>query len=287
VSHLLPPVSCSRLPLPLLALALPLLARGAHAEVSVYHQPGLDGCAEAGTYFPEDMGIQAQRARRRCRLETFEDKLQDDQAQHEAQRDRQQEQNIETWMAKQEIPNRLLHRNSIDFLVGSGLTSYGLAVGGLFLPWLEAELWVGRRSVSASTETGALWDSRTCLGGRFKWLMRGRGNLTPVTSLGAAGCSANVHYDPYYFGASLPGDMLPSSSSGNAAAHLVMGTAGLAWMEKSGFRASLEYLFSYAFYTQATLTDEMHTEDANLRTVWESRLTSNRQGIRLQVGYAF
>ena len=273
--------------LPWLLLAAPPLARHARAEVSVQHQPGVDGCAEAGTYFPEDMGIQAQRARRRCRLETFESKLQDYQAQHEARSEREQEQNIETWMAKQEIPNRLLHRNSIDLLTGSGLTSYGLAVGGLFLPWLEAELWVGRRSRSAGTDSGALWDSRTCLGGRFKWLMRSRGNLTPVTSLGAAGCSANVHYDPYYINIRSQGDTPPSSSSGDAAAHLVTGTAGLAWMEKSGFRASLEYLYSYAFYTQATLTDDMRTEDANLRALWESRLTSNRQGIRLQVGYAF
>jgi len=266
-----------------------LVSRAASAELTIDHEPGIDGCSEAAFYFPEDDSPEAQRARRRCRLERFERKLEDDRARDEAVRDTKREQTIAGWMDKQEIPVRVMHRNSVDLFLSGGLASYGVAVGGLLLPVLEAELWVGRRSVSESTATGFLWDSRTCLGGRFKWLTRSRGNLTPFASLGVAGCSAHLQSNSYNYGPVGLGfpDPGASNSAGDGAAHLVTASAGLAWMEKSGVRVSLEYVFAYAFYAQATLNDEARTEDANLRAAWESRLTSDRRGVRVQVGYAF
>jgi hypothetical protein len=74
---------------------------------------------------------------------------------------------------------------------------------------------------------------------------------------------------------------------GTAAAHLVTASAGLAWMEKSGLRVSFEYVYTYAFYSQATLDDAAKTEDPNMRTAWSDRLESDRGGIRVQVGYGF
>jgi hypothetical protein len=268
-----------------------LVARRAPAALTIEHQPGGDGCAEAATYFPEDSSALAQRARRRCRLEIFERQLEEKRLRSDALADQRRDRVVEKWMEAQEIPNRVVRRNFVDLFAAGGLTSYGLAVGGVFLPWLEGELWGGRRSVaeSLSNGTGYLWDSRTCLGGRLKWLMRGRGNVTPFTSLGAAGCSAHVQFNPYVSAVAFPGGdpTNVSTSDGDGSAHLATASAGLTWTEKSGFRASLEYAFAYAFYTQATLNDKTRTEDVNLRTAWESRLTTDRAGVRLQVGYAF
>ncbi len=61
----------------------------------------------------------------------------------------------------------------------------------------------------------------------------------------------------------------------------------MTWTDKSGLHASVEYIFTYAFYTQATLNDATHTEDPNLTTAWSDRLATERNGFRVQVGYAF
>jgi hypothetical protein len=265
---------------------------GARAALSVQYEPGVDGCTQAGSFSAEDQSEEAQRARLRCRNEQFARQLEDERQRQEAQRDQNSEQNLEAWMTKQDIPVRVMHRNAIDLYAGGGLTSYGITGSWLLLPPLEAEVWFGRRNVSEPISTGYLQDSRSCIGGRFKWLVRDHGNLTPLASAGLAECWANVAYDPYNFFVTGPtflsnGQPAPSSAAGTAAAHVVTATAGLTWMDKSGLRASVEYLFAYAFYTQGTLNDAARTQDSNLRGAWEQRLTSDRSGVRLQVGYAF
>ena len=266
-----------------------LLATGtADASLTIDHLSGADGCTEAATYFPEDDGPLARNARMRCRLETFAQQREDERRRGEAVGDREREKTIETWIQKQEIPVRVLRRNSVDLFVSGGVASYGAALGGVLLPWLEGELWIGRRSVAESVTSGYLSDVRNCLGGRFKWLFVKRGNLTPLISLGAVGCSADVQFQSYGGGPIFQGDSSnPNPGGGQAVGHLATATAGLTWMEKAGLRVSLEYMFAYAFYTQATLNDAAKTEDANLRTAWEQRLTADRFGVRLQVGYAF
>ena len=263
-----------------------LVATGpARAVVEVDHQPGADGCTEAATYFPEDESPEATRARLRCRSEAFARQLEEGRQRKEAEADNQRERNLQTWMKKQEIPVRVMRRNAIDLYGSGGLTSYGVAGGWLLLPVLEAELWIGRRNVSQVIATGFFQDSRTCAGGRFKWLVRSQGNLTPFLSGGGADCWANVSYEPYNFG--VPGQPAITGGLGTAAAHLVTASAGVTWMDKSGIRASLEYGYTYAFYTQTTLDDVAKTQDSNMRTAWATRLESDRGGLRLQVGYAF
>jgi hypothetical protein len=268
-----------------------LSAGGATAGLTIEREAGMDGCTAAGLYFPEDESEPARRARIRCRLETFQDKLAHEQAESEAERERHQQQATEAWMQKQEIPVRLMRPNSLDLFAGGGLTSYGLTLGGLLLPWLEAEAWVGWRSASGFVLSGTLDDSRRCLGGRFKWLMMARGNVTTFVSGGAASCSAKLQINSGAFspGLIVPGGPAPmgSSPNGEGSAHVVTGTAGVAWMEKSGLRVSLEYVFAYAFYTQATLDDPARPEDETMRSMWTQRLTDDRNGARLQVGYAF
>ena len=50
----------------------------------------------------------------------------------------------------------------------------------------------------------------------------------------------------------------------------------MSYMDKSGLHASVEYIFTYAFYTQATLSDTAHTEDPNLTSAWSDRLGSEQ-----------
>jgi hypothetical protein len=276
------------------SMSILLAAGDARATLSYEHQPAVDGCTEAATYFPEDDSPEARRARIRCRRETFAQRLEDEREQDEAVRDQEIDKNVESWLNKQEIPVRVMRRNSVDLFGSGGLASYGVAVGWLLFPALEAEVWLGRRNVAASffnaTMAGYMQDSRTCVGGRFKWMMRSRGNLTPFASIGAADCWANVRYDPYNSGPIFPGDNNPqpqNSAAGTAAAHVATGSVGLAWMEKSGLRASLEYMLDYAFYSQATLDDQARTQDANLHAAWDERLSGDRKGFRIQVGYAF
>jgi len=270
-----------------------LTARGGRAELTVDHETGASGCSEAAAYFPEDESPESTRARKRCRLETFEQRLDDDRLQKEIQAENDRDKTVETWVDKQDIPVRVFRRYAIDGYLGSGVTTYGLAVSGVLLPWLEAELSLGRRDLNGSISNGYFQDSRTCWGGRFKWLMRSHGNLTPFASVGALDCSATVQLTSYNVGPTIgplpPGtpNTFSGTNAGSAAAHLVAGAAGLAWMEKSGVRASVEYVFTYAFYTQAVLNDAMHTLDPNLAGAWTDRLATERNGFRVQVGYAF
>jgi hypothetical protein len=262
-------------------------ARPARAELTIDHEPGGGGCEEAATYFPEDQSRAAVHARQRCRLETFEQRLQNDRLQKEIQAENERDKLVQSWLDKQEIPVRVFKRVSLDGYLGGGITTYGLAVGAVMLPWLEAELSIGRRDVDGLVSAGYFQDSRTCWGGRFKFDLRSRGNLTPFISSGVFFCNANVALNS--FGGIAPGggSISPTNGNGTANAHLVGAGAGMAYMDKTGLHASVEYIFTYAFYTQATLGDTAHTEDPNLTSAWSDRLGTEQNGFRVQVGYAF
>jgi len=270
------------------ALLRLLAARPARAELTIDHEPGGGGCAEAATYFPEDQSREATHARQRCRLETFEQRMENDRLQKEIQAENDRDKLVQAWIDKQEIPVRVFRRVAIDGYLGAGITTYGLAGSIVLLPWLETELSIGRRDVNGSINTGYFQDSRTCWGGRFKFDLRNRGNLTPFISSGLFFCNANVALNAYNFGPGIGGGSpQPTSGNGTAEAHLVGAGLGMAWMDKSGLHASVEYIFTYAFYTQATLSDTAHTEDPSLTTGWSDRLGTEQNGFRVQVGYAF
>ncbi len=262
-------------------------ASPARAELTIDHDPGSGGCVEAAGYFPEDQSREATRARQRCRLELFDERMENDRTQKEGQSEKDRDKIVQSWMDKQNIPARVFRRIWLDGYLGGGVTTYGLAAGVVILPWLEAELSLGRRDLDGFINNSAAFfqDSRTCWGGRFKGLMRGRGNVTPFVSAGVFFCDANTALTSYTttFTGAGPG----GPSSGSAAAHLVGAGGGVTWTDNSGLHASLEYIFTYAFYSQAVLNDMNHTEDPNLTTAWSDRLATERNGFRVQVGYAF
>ncbi len=244
---------------------------------------------EAATYFPEDQSREASRARQRCRLETFQQRMENDRLQKEIQAENDRDKLVQSWLDKQEIPVRVFKRVALDGYLGGGITTYGLAAAAVLLPWLEFELSLGRRDVNGSINTGYFQDSRTCFGGRFKFDLRNRGNLTPFISSGLFFCNANVALNSYNTltgaGPINPGGT--SSGNGTAEAHLVGAGLGMSWMDKSGLHAGVEYIFTYAFYTQGVLNDAMHTLDPNLAGAWTDRLATEQNGFRVQVGYAF
>ena len=267
-------------------------ARPARAEVTIDYESGSGGCEEAAGYFPEDDSLEATRARQRCRLETFAQRMQNDRLQKEIEAESERDKLVQSWLDKQNIPARVFRRIWLDGYLGGGVTTYGLAAGAVILPWLEAELSLGRRDLNGLINNGSAYfqDSRTCLGGRFKWLMFSRGNVTPFISMGVFFCNANVALNS--FGGITPSGPLgtpnlPTNGNGTANAHLLGAGAGVTWTDNSGLHASLEYLFTYAFYAQAVLNDMNHTEDTNLTSAWSDRLATERNGFRVQVGYAF
>jgi hypothetical protein len=271
----------------LLAAALAGASAPAAGATGIERLPPVDACAAAATFAPDDLGPAAAQARRRCRLEMFEQRLQAERVQREAAQSDWEDRAVQTWMQKQGVPARVLRRNAVDLFGSGGLVSYGLAVAGVLLPSLEAEVWVGRKEASSGSDNWSADDTRNCIGGRFKWLLLKHGDLTPFASGGVAFCSATLT-GAYGSG---PPDLLGNGSSsdggGNATAHLATAGVGLTWTDKSGFRASIEYVYAYAFYTQAQTDDPMKTEDQNLRDGWTQRLKSERHGARFQVGYAF
>ena len=262
----------------------------ARAEVTIDYESGSGACQDAAGYFPEDDTREATRARQRCRLETFAQRIENDRLQREIQAENDRDKLIQSWMDKQNIPARVFRRIWLDGYLGGGVTTYGLAAGAVILPWLEAELSLGRRDLNGLIDNGSAYfqDSRTCWGGRFKGLMRSRGNVTPFASMGVFFCDANAALTTYGSGIQQPGvSTFGGTSNGSAGAHLLGAGAGVTWTDNSGLHASLEYLFTYAFYSQAVLSDMNHTEDTNLTSAWSDRLATERNGFRVQVGYAF
>jgi hypothetical protein len=264
-------------------LWLPGFSGVASAKLTMNRVPGLDPCAEAATYDDEDQSPPAERARRRCRLDEFDRELAEERRRATAEREQAQERAVQAWIAREEIPLRVIRRNAVDGFLSGGLTSYGLAVSGVFLPALEAELWAGWRTrdeivVSPDFQiVTPLRDERTCLGGRAKWLLTDRRNLTPFLSAGVAGCRSNINA------------YVTEAAAGTAGgkAHAVTAGGGVAFMAKSGFRVSAEYFYGRAFYAQVSQRDPMRTHNPQILQVWKQTLTNDRHGVRLQVGYAF
>jgi len=74
--------------------------------------------------------------------------------------------------------------------------------------------------------------------------------------------------------------------SGSGTANSLNAGAGLE-LGYRAFRASVEYIFEYTFYTYAALDDAKKTPNGDLNTALSDSLRADRNGFRIQVGYAF
>jgi hypothetical protein len=269
----------------LAAAALAALAtagpRAARAALTVDRVPDLDPCVEAASYPDEDQSPEAAHARRRCRLEEAERKKMLDRQWADWNEWPKREKAMQTWIEQQGLPARVQRPNAADGFLGTGVAHYGLAVAGVFWPNLEGELWGGWGSSAHVNGSGDLHDDRRCLGLRAKWLPIERGNVTPFLAAGAAGCLASLSL--FSFNSTAHGDTFGADGVG----HFATGSAGLTVTTSVGVRFSLEYIFMWAYYVQASQGTGQRMHDPVLRDAFRDTLAANRHGVRFQVGYAF
>jgi len=258
------------------ALALaPLVARASTFE----RIPDLAPCQEAALFADDDGGEDAERARRRCRLEQFTRQQNEARQQKTAAAERRRAELARAALEKNQS-SREGQTFAVDFFAGGALAVYGVAFAFLPRPDIELELWYGsagsdsiyngQRSVNASGSGGGV---------RIKGYV-GDGPLAPFFSGGIGGTRADLAAFTYDGRTSM-------NLSGSGWAHAVDGGVGLALATKFGFRMSLEYVFTYFIYHQAALDVPGKPQSAELKDAYGDVLDSHQHSVRFQVGYAF
>jgi hypothetical protein len=76
-------------------------------------------------------------------------------------------------------------------------------------------------------------------------------------------------------------------SEGSGVAHALTASLGATWTTTVGLRFSLEYMFAWAFYVQASDNTGAHPHDPMMQAAFDNTLATDRHGVRFQVGYAF
>jgi len=263
----------------LVGAALLLVAVSARAQSLVEVVPD-DPCEQARGLSYDDESPPAQEIRRACHLQRFEKRLSFEREESIAAAERARTARIERWI-DQTQPARATRPFFVDAFLGTGVATYGLNAGWDVLRNLELAAWLGLRSISCddvdsygNTLMGAANCSRTSFGLHGRWYAM-MTKLTPFLGAGLTETSAHLQ---------IVNDGKLVAGSGRSNSLNVSGGLQLAF---SAFRASVEYVYEYAFYTGASLSDAKKTPNADLNNVWSTSLRQDRNGIRVQVGYAF
>ena len=271
----------------LVLLALPVAvvlqtvgATSARAQSLVDQRPE-DPCEAARALDIADTTPAAENIRRACRLERFEDRLAAERSQQVATQELTRQARIQQWIDATQ-PWRVTRPLAIEAFFGSGLASYGISFSWDFLRNAELGAWLGWRPISCQDISGISTSAcgRTAFGLRGRWYLLDR-DLTPVVDAGLSFMTSDLALfvpNPGGYGSTYP--------SGAGRANSVALGAGLAFGFRS-FRLSIEYVFEYAFYTGASLTDEKKTPSPQLDAALSSSLRADRNGVRVQAGYAF
>jgi hypothetical protein len=263
----------------LLTVFLALGAGRARAQSLVNEAPE-DPCEAARGLAIDDASPYAERVRRACRLEHFEDRLTAERHQQVAVEEQRREDRIQAWIADTQ-PSRVTHPLAVEGFVGTGLASYGLLVAWDFVKRAEVSTWVGWRPISCQDQYSGTSSScgRTAFGLKGRWYLTDY-NLTPFLSGGLSLMSSHLQL---YTNSTTNGS---NFASGSGSANSVNAGAGLE-LGYRAFRASFEYVFEYTFYTYAALDDAKKTPNPDLNTALTDSLRADRNGFRIQVGYAF
>ena len=263
-----------------LAAALSMHARVAHAYTFIEEMPD-DPCARARSFDPQDTTLTAQKARRACRLEAFEQRLASERRKTLASEQDARDAWVDKWMGATQSA-RVINPLAIEAYAGYGITSYGLVFSWTVLRQLELAARIGQRAD----------DLRRPVRRQRAATARARAGTSA-----RAGSSATAISRP----SSAPGSrrrprrwrsFTPNAQGGdpvlqgNGRANSVNASAGLQ-LAVSYLRLSLEYVFEYQIYTGANLNDMQKTPSEDLRLVWEDSLNQDRHGVRFQVGFAF
>ena len=263
-----------------LAAAMSMHARVAHAYTFIDELPD-DPCARARSFDPQDTTLTAQKARRACRLEAFEQRLASERQQHLASEQDARDAWVDKWMGATQS-SRVINPLAIELFAGSGVANYGLVVSWTILRQMELAARVGQRQMTCADQTG------TGSGGdctRTTWNVGARyflGDRDFAPFLGAGFSSTSAALAIVHANAQGGGPVL----QGNGRANSLNASAGVQ-LAVSYLRLSLEYVFEYQIYTGANLNDMQKTPSEDLRLVWEGSLNQDRHGVRFQVGFAF
>ena len=255
-------------------------AAGAGAQSLVQQQPE-DPCEGARALDIADTTPAAENLRRACRLERFQDRLALDRSQQVATQQLTREARIQQWIDATQ-PWRVTHPLAFEGFFGTGLASYGLSFSWDFLRHAGLGVWLGWRPISCQEMSGNSTSAcgRTAYGLRGRWYLLDR-DFTPVVETGLSFMSSDLALYVQN-----PDSYNSTYRSGSGRANSVVVGAGLAFAFRS-FRASIEYVFEYAFYTGASLNDDKKTPNPDLDTALSTSLQADRNGIRFQAGYAF
>ena len=259
-----------------LAAALSMHARVAHAYTFIEELPD-DPCARARSFDPQDTTLTAQKARRACRLEAFEQRLANERRKTLASEQDKRDAWVDKWMGATQSA-RVINPLAVEAYAGYGITSYGLVFSWTVLRQLELAARIGRREMTCVDAFGGNGGDCT----RTGWNIGARGFLgdrdfAPFFGVGFSSTSAALAILQPNGGAVV---------QGNGRANSVNASAGLQ-LAVSYLRLSLEYVFEYQIYTGANLNDMQKTPSEELRLVWEGSLNQDRHGVRFQVGFAF
>jgi opacity protein-like surface antigen len=242
-----------------------------------------DACEEAHRYPRADDSPAAQHARRACRLQRFEVRLREERREEVAAQVDQRNARVERWLETTQSA-RVVHPLAVEGLMGTGLARYGLAVSYMLLRQLELAALIGWRSVETGdadpTASGAAQYGNRTLAFTGRWYAADR-PFTPFVGAGIGLTTADLTVFWYGRDGSPAGDLI-----GAARGHSMTAHAGVQLATRN-LRFSLEYVFSYVFFTGANLDDMDKTPSEQMRTVWQETLDEHRHGLQVRVGYAF
>jgi hypothetical protein len=262
-----------------LLVALPALlgAVAARAQSLVDEAPE-DPCEAARGLAIDDASPSAENLRRACRLEHFENRLTAERRQQVAVEEQRREDRVQAWLAATQ-PARVTHPLAVEGFVGTGLASYGFLFAWDFVKRAEVSAWLGWRPISCQDQNTGTSSScgRTAFGLKGRWYLTDY-NFTPFLSGGLSLMSS--HLQLYTSNGSMP------FASGSGAANSLNAGAGLEFAYRA-FRASFEYIFEYTFYTYAATDDPKKMPNTDLENALSDSLRADRNGLRVQVGYAF
>ena len=155
----------------------------------------------------------------------------------------------------------------------------GSSSPGDFVTRGEVSAWIGWRPISCQDQYTGTTSScgRTAFGLKGRWYLTDY-NLTPFLDGGLSMMSSHLQL----YTTSNRTDFV----SGSGQANSINAGAGLEFGFRA-FRMSFEYIFEYTFYTGAALDDERRPPTPNLNQALADSLRADRNGFRIQVGYAF
>lgn len=256
-----------------------LVARSSTAQSFLEETPE-DACAAAETLDPADTSFTAEHLRRTCRMQQLEVRLAAERRGHIVAETEARDARVAAWVESTQ-PSRVVHPIAVAGYLGTGISNYGLVLAWNVLRRFELEARVGWRNMTCWNQfspDGADCTRRTIAAGARWYLMDT--NFSPFLSGGFAITGSHLQI------------IQPNSDGtntlvvGEGRAHSVSGGGGLE-LDMRNARLSVEYVYEHVYYAGANKQGMDMPPSQDLQSVWQKSLVQDRNGIRVQAGYAF